>query len=90
MNLAYLGVKLKKTLGIICEAPSEIYLQQCLKLKIKKSFIAQGKYSVFFAILMLYIQLLLFSSIQQMIFVNCLWVFLFVPTRKSHTKFTAC
>ena len=39
-QLAYLAVKLKKTLAITLEAPSEIYVPQCFKPKIKKSFIA--------------------------------------------------
>ena len=43
ISLAYLAVKLKKTLAITREAPSEIYVPQCFKPKIKKSFIALSK-----------------------------------------------
>ena len=38
--IAYLAVKLKKTLAINREAPSEIYVPQCFKPKTKKSVIA--------------------------------------------------
>ena len=40
INLAYLGVKLKKILAIIREAPSEIYVPKSFKPRIKKSLIA--------------------------------------------------
>ena len=40
INLAYLGVKLKKTLAITRKVSSEIYVPQYFKPKMKKSFIA--------------------------------------------------
>ena len=35
INLAYLGVKVKKTLVITREASSEVYVPQCFKPKLK-------------------------------------------------------
>ena len=60
---------------------------------IRKVHSSKGKYSVFFATLMFYIQFLLLPSMYcsySKYFVNCLWTFAFVPTRKSNAaKFIA-
>ena len=56
---------------------------------IRKVHSSKGKYSVFFATLIFYIQFLLLPSCSEY-FVDCLWTFAFVPTSKSNVaKFIA-
>ena len=63
INLAYLGVKLKKTLAITREASLEIYVPQYFKPKIKTFFIAlKVNIQHFLLLLMFYIQFLLLPS----------------------------
>ena len=62
INLAYLGVNLKKILAIIREAPSEIYAPKSFKPRIKKSLIALRSTFCIFS----YIDVLLtISSVSQ-------------------------
>ena len=78
INLAYLGVKLKKTLAITCEA----FRCHNIQTEDKKVFhSSEVNILGFFATLMFYIQFLLLPSTYSMAN-TCLWTFLFIC---SHT-----
>ena len=88
INLAYLGVKLKKTLA------TKLHKFMCHKIQTEdKKVFHSSKVNIqfFYATLMFYIQFLLLLAWQILRYVNCLWTFVFVPTpRKSGAaKFTA-
>ena len=88
--ISLLGVKLKETLTITREASSEIYVPQYFKQKIKKSFIAIKVNIQYFLLYRCFTYNFFYFLECSKYFMNCLWTFVLVPTRKSSAaKFTA-
>ena len=85
INLAYLGVKLKKTVATKLRK----FMCHNIQTEDKKVFhSSKVNIQFFFATLMFYIQS---SSTPANTCVNCLWTFVFVPTprKPGAAKFTA-
>ena len=85
INLAYLGVKLKKTLA------TKLHKFMCHNIQTEdKKVFHSSKVNIqfFFATLMFYIHS---SSTPANTYMNCLWTFVFVPTprKTGAAKFTA-